>query len=220
MSVLLAEFGIRSPDLTLTEAFESVPGAAFDLVTETATDPEQPVLFFWASADDLAELEAAMAADQTVTDVEQYASGDGRRLYRARLSESVDLVLYPLWVELGVDLVHVHFDDGWWHFRVGLPERTHVGRLSEWFEAHGVEFELHSVVDAPETEERSLLTPAQSEALELALGEGYYEVPRGATLADLAGTLDVSGQAVSERLRRGTAALLADHFSTEPPSSE
>jgi predicted DNA binding protein len=52
------------------------------------------------------------------------------------------------------------------------------------------------------------VTGPQREALLAALEAGYYDVPRGTTLAVVAESLGVSDQAVSTRLRRGTTALL------------
>jgi len=52
------------------------------------------------------------------------------------------------------------------------------------------------------------LTDKQEEALRAALSEGYYDVPRSADLETLTGILGIRRQAVSERLRRGTASLL------------
>jgi predicted DNA binding protein len=52
------------------------------------------------------------------------------------------------------------------------------------------------------------LTAPQRQALLLAVEHGYYDVPRNGTLTDIAGELDISEQAASQRLRRGTRSLL------------
>ena len=52
------------------------------------------------------------------------------------------------------------------------------------------------------------LTPAQAEALEIALEMGYFEVPKAVTAEEVAAELDLSKSALLERLRRGQAALL------------
>ena len=54
---IVAEFQISSPDLTLSPTFEAVQDVTYDLVTEAATDPDRPVLFFWATAPDFDEFE-------------------------------------------------------------------------------------------------------------------------------------------------------------------
>ncbi|MFP4628968.1 MAG: helix-turn-helix domain-containing protein [Halobacteriales archaeon] len=52
------------------------------------------------------------------------------------------------------------------------------------------------------------LTPAQEAALLAALEAGYFEVPKAATAAAVAETLDISPSAFLERLRRGQANLV------------
>lgn len=52
------------------------------------------------------------------------------------------------------------------------------------------------------------MTDDQREALEAALQKGYYAIPSEATMAEIASDLDISQQALSERLRRGHRALV------------
>lgn len=52
------------------------------------------------------------------------------------------------------------------------------------------------------------LTPRQQETLRAAVDAGYYEVPRRATHADVAATLDRTGGTVGEHLRKIEAAVL------------
>jgi len=51
------------------------------------------------------------------------------------------------------------------------------------------------------------LTDKQREVLDTAREMGYFEVPRDATAAEIAEELDISPQAVSERMRRAISAL-------------
>jgi len=48
----------------------------------------------------------------------------------------------------------------------------------------------------------------RAEALVSAVERGYFEVPRGVTLGDIADDLGISQQAASERVRRGTNTVL------------
>ena len=52
------------------------------------------------------------------------------------------------------------------------------------------------------------ISEPQREVLLLASERGYFDVPRRASLADLADDLGVSSQAASERLRRGLDSLV------------
>lgn len=66
----------------------------------------------------------------------------------------------------------------------------------------------HRSAESSTTVDLSVLTEKQREAVELALREGYYERPREADLAALAGTLDISKSAVSQRLRTAERKLI------------
>jgi predicted DNA binding protein len=59
---------------------------------------------------------------------------------------------------------------------------------------------------------RATLTDEQREVLQVAHDLGYFDVPRSATLADVAAELGISSQAASERLRRGHRQLIAQHL--------
>ncbi|WP_240334486.1 helix-turn-helix domain-containing protein [Halorussus sp. MSC15.2] len=97
----------------------------------------------------------------------------------------------------------------------------------EQFEAVGTaldesafDYDLLSVVETgDETDSRTdreggltghggLLTDRQRECLNAALREGYFEVPRECTLADLAETLEIDKSTASEILRRGERRVL------------
>ncbi len=61
--------------------------------------------------------------------------------------------------------------------------------------------------EADPTDDYGLTTP-QHEALRVAARMGYFEVPRDATLSDLADELDTTTSALSERIRRGQRQLI------------
>lgn len=54
------------------------------------------------------------------------------------------------------------------------------------------------------------LTPRQRRTLELAVERGYYDIPRRCTTIELADDLDISDQAVTERLRRGIVTFVTN----------
>lgn len=59
------------------------------------------------------------------------------------------------------------------------------------------------------------LTPEQRDTLLTALERGYFEEPREITLQELAEVLDLSPTAVSGRMRRGQATLVARSLATD-----
>lgn len=213
---IIAEFRVRSPDLVLADALGAVPDLTLDLVKEVGTDRQQPYLFFWAAGDDIQTFEAAMAEDPTVTDVHRYTEAGDSLLYRARITEETEVVSYPVWVEVGADQLEAQYADGWWHNRMRFPDREALSTVEEWCRDVGVDFELERIyTDLPQESAEICLTDAQAETLRVALAEGYFEVPREASMGDLAEALDISAQAVSERLRRAHRGLVAEHLGSK-----
>lgn len=92
-----------------------------------------------------------------------------------------------------------------WEVRIRFPGRNAFVAFRERCAdaAFGISTRaVHEREDAVRTEDYGA-SPPQREILLLAARRGYFEVPRQASLADLAGELDISSQAASERLRRG-----------------
>jgi predicted DNA binding protein len=67
-------------------------------------------------------------------------------------------------------------------------------------------YELLSIIGTDR--EQQLLTDRQRELLEIAVRQGYFEVPRDCTLAELAEEVGIDKSTASEVLRRGEARLL------------
>jgi hypothetical protein len=65
------------------------------------------------------------------------------------------------------------------------------------------------------------LTDRQREALRTAYELGYFDIPRGASLDDIARELDISASSLSERLRRAQTQLIEETVATTwPPLSQ
>jgi hypothetical protein len=102
-----------------------------------------------------------------------------------------------------------HHDE--WKLRVLYPKRSLFSNTHEFCDQHGLTFEVESIRELEgEPAGRFGLTKEQYEVLATAASQGYFEVPRGVTLQELAEEFDVSHQAVSERLRRAIDALVED----------
>ncbi|PSP28725.1 helix-turn-helix domain-containing protein [Halobacteriales archaeon QH_2_65_14] len=212
MSVI-AEFRVWSSVLAMAETLDAMSDIEIDLVQQAGTDPNTPYLLFWVTGDSLAAFDEKLHDDATVTNVERYTKAADRVLYRARITEAADVVFYSLWVELGAEQIDVRYADGWWYNRMRLPDRDALATIAEWCVDSGVEFDLQAVYTDDQTAyPRATLTDEQREVLQVAHDLGYFDVPRSATLADVAAELGISSQAASERLRRGHRQLIAQHL--------
>jgi hypothetical protein len=120
--------------------------------------------------------------------------------------ETTDTDLYAfveassLTIEFPVDV-----QNGWYEFDL-TGTREELDRLQAYLDEMPLSYELLSLVRTTEAE--GLLTDRQREVLEAGLRRGYFEVPRGCTLAELAADLDVDKSTASTVLRRGESQLL------------
>ena len=208
---IIAEFDVQNPNTALSNALEAVPDVQLEIVQEAGTDPETPYMFVWVAASDEEAWERAMAADETVCDVERYTAMDGDVLYRMQIGEAAESVSYGMWVRLGAEQLQATWSDGWWHVRMRFPDRDALATCETWCQDNDVTFRLRRIYSDPIDERGGHgLTREQREALTVAQEMGYFDVPRRASMADLAEELGISSQAVSERLRRGHRALVED----------
>lgn len=86
--------------------------------------------------------------------------------------------------------------------------QTQFDRFTAALDDRYSQYDLLSLVHTDD--EESLLTDRQRNCLTAALNEGYFEVPRECTLADVADDLAVDKSTASETIRRGQARVLKD----------
>jgi predicted DNA binding protein len=213
MSVI-AEYSLAPGRLSFAAALAAVSSIELEIEREYGTRSAMPVVFCWAHGDDLDGFERALAEDETVTDVRRVSGMGDRRLYRVRLTGAAPVVTYDTWIDLGAARLEMHYHDGRWHARMRFPGREALGTFRTFCLDRDLDFRLHRLYDsdAERGPSRERLTSHQREALRLAHEGGYFGIPRGTTLGDIAAELDISNQAASERVRRGCGRLVSDRF--------
>ena len=164
----------------------------------------------WVRDADLDELESALERDPTVEEVERLSEFEDETLYQMQWVDRVHLLLNFL-VNGDATILDAYGRNDRWRVRVLYPDREHFSRSYEFANEHGLTFDVESIRELEgEPAGRYGLSDGQYRALVLAFERGYFEVPREADLLDLAEELGISHQALSERLRRGTGALVED----------
>lgn len=90
-----------------------------------------------------------------------------------------------------------------------FADRAAFDELREYWQRNADSFTLRRLTDADREEApASGLTDSQREALRTAHEMGYFDVPRRASLDDVAAELGISASALSERLRRAQSTLV------------
>lgn len=213
--MLIVEFGLDSP--ILEETLDRNPDAI--VRNEAVYQDEDGITYlFWAESDDFEGFDDALGEDPTVTDPELLTEANTRRLYRVNFTdEGEDVATFPAWSELDLVMLDAMRTHDQWAVRMRMPDREALSDYRDLCREQGFTFDLQSVYhDTGEPNPLSYgISSCQKEALVTAYRIGYFEIPRAASLATVADELDVSQQAVSERIRRGTAALVESNFPLE-----
>lgn len=168
---------------------------------------ETQLPFFWVSDGSVEHIESVFGDQRDVETFERLTTVEDRHLYRISWKGALDGFAGILVDSSGIILhgVGVH---GHWEFRIRFPDHDHLRQFSDRCQQNGVRFDVNGVYNphVPNTEDR--LTPKQWETVSVAYELGYFEVPRRATLSDLAEQFGVTEQAISQRLRRALNTLL------------
>ncbi|WP_336036984.1 helix-turn-helix domain-containing protein [Halobacterium yunchengense] len=208
---VIAEFTFRHPDLPLVPTLEET-GVRYEVEQAVAEDPDRPVLFVWATGDDLDTFESRARDDHTVADLTVVEDAGDRRLYRVQVSERTAKPLYPLDDRMEASRLAVTASADGLRARLRFPDRESLSAFQPRVEDRGVDVSLRGVYSQtdPVLDDEYGLSSKQRRALVTAAELGYYDVPRTASLSEVADELGVSTQAASERLRRGVAAFVAN----------
>lgn len=214
--VIVSELSLDAP--VLREALASVPEMTLTVESEriAGVDGSQQLLF-WASGGDHERFVEGLAADPTIETHKRFLVEEDRSLYRVTYSdETATDSAYSLWSDMDAVLLESTGSARGWTVRFAFPTRRALERFVGWFRERGLSISVTTIVDyEADTDDRWGLTDAQRETLATAARTGYFDVPRGATLADVAAELDISSQAASVRLRRAYANL-TEHALTDP----
>ncbi len=199
----IAEFRIPAADTTMGRTFEAVPALTIEL--ESSVSNSLPSL--WASGVERATLEGAFRADPTVDDFVMIAETDDRILYD--VDSPAAQRLYDHLLAADGSLLEGSGTDGWWQFKMRFRSRDHLVETHECLADREMTVDLVRVTDISSAlGSGTRLTPEQHEALVAALERGYFQIPRQITMEELATELDISHQALSERLRRAYGTLV------------
>ncbi|MDS0282093.1 bacterio-opsin activator domain-containing protein [Haloarcula onubensis] len=168
------------------------------------------VPYFWVADHSIEAIEAALRADADIDSFEIVDSVAGENLVRASWASGVDGFLDAL-TDADGTILEGTAEAGSWRFSLRFPGHDDLSTFYRGCVDHGISVDVETVHNPGVPEMLGLdfdVTEPQRDALVTALDEGYYDVPRGINLTELADRLGLSDTAVSQRLRRGSAALL------------
>lgn len=166
-----------------------------------------PYVWVHATEAEYEHFETALGADgaSDVTAVDEF---DDRRLYRVTWDDNPPGVTRSLH-DTGVSLLQASGTHDRWEFEARFPDQGALSTFNDRCREADIDIDVTSLYQ-PEVDETSAhgLTEEQRDTLVAALDSGFYEIPRETTTVELAESLGISDQSLSERLRRAHAALV------------
>jgi hypothetical protein len=201
---------VPASEFALDHSLATLPELMFEVERIVSSGDEALMPLLWVRGADRGRVEETLEADPTVDNVTLLGDFGDEWLFRMEWIGHVDLIVQMLVNSEATVLDAVGHEDRW-KLRVLYPRRSLFSKTHDFCEERNLDFQVESIRELDgEPAGRYGLTTEQYEVLATAASMGYFEVPRSVTLQELAEEFDVSHQAISERLRRATNALVED----------
>jgi len=213
----IAELAVPAAEVALGDTLEAVPDVDVAVERVVAADPGHVMPYVWFATDSstLAAVDDALAADPSVDDATRLVTRDDTALYRIEWIDDV-AVTVALLTDAHATVLDVTVEKTRWQFRMLFDDRAALSRTYEFATEQGLSIEILRINRLEERRHgRFGLTDAQYESLIAALEYGYYEIPREMDMDELSDELDISHQALSERLRRAHRTLAKELVTTD-----
>ena len=209
MSVI-ATIHIEHDRLALIPTLRTLSDIEIRVITQGTTAPGATNFPFLIKYDDRTELESQLAADPTVEGYELVDWSDGSGTYYIAHTPET-LLISTVVTDVNGILMHTKTEGNGWLARLLLPNRKALSDIWEFATENDISLEIIEIYRTAEagTRESFGLTDKQTEALQTAYLEGYFEQPRKTSLDEVAASIDLSSTAMSGRLRRGMRNLIA-----------
>lgn len=205
----IAEVHVPATEFPLENSLSRVADARFDIEHIVATEDDRVRPFVWAKAGDFEAMDAALTADPCVEDLTLLYGDENARLYRMEWDTRIRVITHLL-TESDATILNLSGVDGEWVLRIRFPDRDTLSTTYAFCRNRGLTFDFREIYEPNEATQRGHfgLTDIQQEALVRAVECGYFDIPQSVTMDEVAETLGISRQAVSERLRRGHRRLI------------
>jgi predicted DNA binding protein len=205
----IVEFAIPAEEFALQETLERRPDLKFEASRVVAYDTARVMPFVWVWGEELEGLTSILEADPSVETVELLSEGNRGRFYRLEWADEARILGYMV-IEHNAAIQRAVAANDQWTLRVLFPGRSSVSATDDFAREHGFSLALErlSTLDDQYHRVQFDLTECQHKTLVESYEQGYYNIPREMNAPELADKLDISHQALSERLRRGMTRLI------------
>lgn len=197
----------------LGTALEHAPGMQLTTQHWDSTPAVPLRSVFWAARGDFDAFERGLEDDGTITSFRLIAENGDERLYRAHYHEDASCVsIYHAAIDEDGVFLKAETDGDGWTTKMLFPSRDAFNEFREACDAVDLSLSVDSIYSKPfsGSGDEIALTDPQRDLLTRAVQVGYFDIPRETTLQELGQQMNISGQAASERLRRGMETLIRE----------
>ncbi|WP_254537277.1 helix-turn-helix domain-containing protein [Halomarina litorea] len=208
MSVV-ARFGVPATDFELGEVLTA--GGTVDVRLEAATPLGQPLpAQVWVDSEHVSLVEERLDDSSLIERRRTIGALGDETLVAVEMARVDDGFVDVLGATESV-VLSAACGEGRWTFEIRFPDFESLSTFYNRCMESDVSLDVQKVRDLTDAGEEAPygLTDQQRHTLLVALENGYFSIPREATLMDLANQLDISDTAASQRIRRGLATLVA-----------
>ena len=207
MSVV-GDFTIPAKAFALEQTLSSNPEMTVEADHLASHSPKEVFPFFWATGGDFERFKHTLEDDPMVTSVSIAERTETEVLYRLEWGDDFRDLIHEI-VDHHAAIVEASAHGPQWTLRLRFANEGMVSSFQNHFRETGHQFDVNQLYRPTEPRQRAFgLTAEQHEALVAAVDEGYFTIPRSASAEDVGGTLGISANAFSQRVRRGCETLV------------
>ena len=218
---MFVQFHLDSTVMSTALSHASGMAATVQHIDSSDSIPMRSV--FWAGGGDFDAFETGLDADETVADWRVIAENGDERLYRVRYAaDTPDVVVYEAAIDADGVFLKAETDGDGWTVKMLFPGRDAFNEFREACDDVDLSLDVDSIYSRPfsGSGDEIALTDPQRNLLTRAVQVGYFDIPRETTLQELGQQMNISGQAASERLRRGMETLIRETVTEESLAEE
>lgn len=204
---VIAHLRIPAESFELGRILSVEPGGTVELENMVPLG-EKAVPFFSVSDDVRESFEDSVKNHPSVGTILEVTRHDSERLYSLDWNVGRDVFFQGV-LELDGQLLSATGTASTWEFEIRFPTHEALSEFQEYCSNAHITLEVGRIYNPvrPGTGMWYGATQAQRKTLMRAVQGGYYSIPRQMSTQELANELDISDQAVTERLRRAIVTL-------------
>lgn len=210
---ITAEFRLSWEQDPLVSIARKVPECTITVEYDELTVTGPIVLLLRVVCGSFEAFEAALEDEPDITEFTLISDEDSGRTYHTVFEWSS----YP--EEMDELLFNKTLVERWWitsdgeYFKQQFADRDELVAYRESCQNMGINFRLKRLYESNDDQRIPGMSEKQRKALLAAYEAGYFDVPRQASLREVADSLDISRSAFTERLHRGLSHVLEHYVS-------